>query len=161
MTTFVSGIYTQDLQLRGTFGINFAMIMDGLDTLSQVALADQLNLSFDVYNPPATTGGVTATTSLPGPEGLAARGLLLEEPDSLHTPVTTSSDVNFSFVSSEFEISQEAFPITGESNLNHYRWRHTLRENIPVSLLSLTSNLSDTSVLDNCQALLPRCSPLS
>ena len=120
-------IYTQDLLFGRTFGINFAMIMDGLDTLSQVALADQLNLSFDVYNPPVTSGSVTATTSLPGPEGFqGARGFLIDEPDNLNTPVTTPSDVNFNFTSSEFELSQEAFPITGESCFNNIRSRSLL-----------------------------------
>lgn len=102
--------------------------MDGLDTLSQVALADQLNLSFALYNPPATTtssaGPVTSSPSAsvaaaaePIP---SARGLL-EDVDNLNTPVTNSSDVNFNFVNSEFELSQEALPIpiTGESSLQH------------------------------------------
>lgn len=78
------------------------MIMDGLDTLSQVALADQLNLSFDTYSPPST-------------QATDAGGRLPSESidDNLNTPVTTSSDVNFNFMN-DIEISQQALPITGE-----------------------------------------------
>lgn len=77
------------------------MIMDGLDTLSQVALADQLNLSFDTYN----------TGPLQGDNG---GNLIHQEADTLNTPCTTSSDVNFNFHSAELEICQQALPITGE-----------------------------------------------
>lgn len=77
------------------------MIMDGLDTLMQVALADQLNLSFDTYSPP-----------VPGTPGLRH---LSEVDDVLNTPVTTSSsDVNFNFSNTDIEISQEPLPITGK-----------------------------------------------
>lgn len=53
--------------------------MDGLDTLSQVALADQVNLAnlcFDF----ATGGGRLPSESID---------------DSLNTPVTSSSDISF------------------------------------------------------------------
>ena len=79
-----------------------SMIMDGLDTLSQVALADQLNLSFDTYSPPNTQASDVLRIPLQD---------ILE--DNLNTPVTTSSDVNFNFMS-DIEISQQALPITGE-----------------------------------------------
>ena len=75
------------------------MIMDGLDTLMQVAIADQLNLSFDTYSPPVV-----------GTPGLRH---LSEVDDVLNTPVTTSS-ANFNFSSTDIEISQEPLPITGE-----------------------------------------------
>lgn len=76
------------------------MIMDGLDTLMQVALSDQLNLSFDTYSSP-----------LPGTPG----GRHFSETDDvLNTPVTNSADVNFNFSSADIEISQEALPITGK-----------------------------------------------
>nr|ANS60446.1 early growth response [Platynereis dumerilii] len=74
------------------------MIMDGLDTLSQVALADQLNLSFDSYHVPSTTTAASVLRSM--------------DEDNLNTPVTTSSDVNFSFAPPDLELSQEALPIT-------------------------------------------------
>ena len=74
------------------------MIMDGLDTLSQVALADQLNLSFDTYHIPVSTTAASVIRSM--------------EEDNLNTPVTTSSDVNFSFAPPDLELSQEALPIT-------------------------------------------------
>lgn len=74
------------------------MIMDGLDTLSQVALADQLNLSFDTYHAPASTTAASVIRSM--------------DEDNLNTPVTTSSDVNFSFAPPDLELSQEALPIT-------------------------------------------------
>ena len=76
------------------------MIMDGLDTLSQVALADQLNLSFDSYHAPSSTTAASVLRSM--------------DEDNLNTPVTTSSDVNFSFAPPDLELSQEALPITGE-----------------------------------------------
>lgn len=75
--------------------------MDGLDTLSQVALADQLNLSFDTYNPGPIQQGDH------GVNPAQADGA-----DTLNTPCTTSSDVNFNFQNSEMEISQQALPIT-------------------------------------------------
>ena len=81
-----------------------SMIMDGLDTLSQVALADQLNLSFDTYSRPPSTQVTEAGRLLPSSESLD---------DNLNTPVTTSSDVNFNFMN-DIEISQQALPITGE-----------------------------------------------
>jgi hypothetical protein len=97
------------------------MIMDGLDTLTQVALADQL--SFGVFNPPASTASdacagpsasQTATTALPtSASGMSAAGLFLDD-DNLNTPVTTSSDVNFNFGCADFDLTQEPFPITGE-----------------------------------------------
>ena len=88
------------------------MIMDGLDTLSQVALADQFNLSFDTRVPQSNP---VAAMGL----GLGSRltGDLVD--DSLNTPVTTSSDVNFNFYPSELEISQEPLPITGECCVRH------------------------------------------
>lgn len=72
--------------------------MDGLDTLSQVALADQLNLSFDTYHIPVSTTAASVIRSM--------------DEDNLNTPVTTSSDVNFSFAHPDLELSQEALPIT-------------------------------------------------
>ena len=81
--------------------------MDGLDTLMQVALADQLNLSFDTYNPP-----------VPGTPGHLRH--LSEVDDVLNTPVTTSSDVNFNFSGADIEISQEPLPITGKLKLFAY-----------------------------------------
>ena len=62
-----------------------------------------------------TNHQVTATTALPGPESFQGARGFFDDSSNLNTPVTTSSDVNFNFVGSEFEISQEAFPITGES----------------------------------------------
>lgn len=79
--------------------------MDGLDTLSQVALADQFNLSFDTRVPQNTTSAAMGL-------GLGSRMAGDLAYDSLNTPVTTSSDVNFNFLQSEFEISQEPLPIT-------------------------------------------------
>ena len=82
--------------------------MDGLDTLSQVALADsaladQLNLSFDTYHPTLTaSGGPRVSVSDIGD-------------DNLNTPVTCSSDVNFNF-NPDMEFSQEPLPITGKSH---------------------------------------------
>ena len=79
------------------------MIMDGLDTLSQVALADQqLNLSFDL-TPAGTQGGAH-----PG----SARFAGLDVPyDALDTPLTNAGDINFNFTNSEMELA-EALPIT-------------------------------------------------
>jgi len=78
------------------------MIMDGIDTLCQVALADQLNLSFDTYNPPLQT----ANTG--GRSGLDAE-------DNLNTPVTTSSDMPTFFSA---DTDYEPLPITGRLNLH-------------------------------------------
>lgn len=70
--------------------------MDGLDTLSQVALAD---LSFDSYTQPSAVGSpALGRTAVEGDE-------------SLNTPVTTGSDVSFSF-NPDLELSQEPLPIT-------------------------------------------------
>lgn len=72
------------------------MIMDGLDTLSQVALADQIHLShlsFENYHSSAFEGGRLPSESVD---------------DCLNTPVTTCSDVTF-FHSDTFD----AVPITG------------------------------------------------
>ncbi len=92
------------------------MIMDGLDTLSQVALADQLNLSFDSYHPPSSS---STAAGQPGSNSTLSRALVegliegledsLNTPNNLNTPGTTS-DVNFNF-SSDFDA---ALPITGE-----------------------------------------------
>jgi len=84
------------------------MIMDslgGLDTLSQVALADQLNLSFDNYHVPNSQPPVTNTQVKP------MAGVECFGDSALNTPVTTSSDVSFSF-NPDMELSQEALPIT-------------------------------------------------
>ena len=79
------------------------MIMDGLDTLSNVALAE---LSFDtIGNQPGTAAG-TATLSRALLEGLEES---LNTPNNLNTP-GTSSDVNFNFCS-DFDA---ALPITGK-----------------------------------------------
>ena len=91
------------------------MIMDGLDTLSQVALADQqqLNLSFDtVLGAPSSVG-----PHGPGPHPATQirLGGILDSYDALDTPLTTAADVNFNFGNSEIEI--EALPITGEYTL--------------------------------------------
>ncbi len=80
------------------------MIMDGLDTLSQVALADQLNLSFDTYHPPVSQSSVIAA---------GIRVIHETGDDNLNTPVSCSSDVNFNF-NPDMELSQEALPITGK-----------------------------------------------
>lgn len=66
--------------------------MDGLDTLSQVALADQMNFSFDYFG---------------------AIGRLPSESfeDALNTPVSSSSDVTFGFIE-----SLEPVPITATRN---------------------------------------------
>ncbi len=88
------------------------MIMDGLDTLSRVALADQLNigqLSFDI-----TPTGSQPVPAQEGPRVPTDHGL-----DNLNTPVTTSSDVNFNFVNSDIEITHEPLPITGRCLLPH------------------------------------------
>jgi len=82
------------------------MIMDGLDTLSQVALADQLNLSFDSYHQLPQTN----QAALPG-QLSRSTGLESFADGNLNTPVTTSSDVSFSF-NPDMELSQEALPIT-------------------------------------------------
>lgn len=63
------------------------MIMDGLDTLSQVALAsDQMNLSFDTYHPPSQALSTT---------GSMGRQLFESVEDTLNTPVTTNSETTF------------------------------------------------------------------
>ena len=79
------------------------MIMDGLDTLSHVALADQFNLSFDTYNPPISQAGQAGRS-------------MLDDQDNLNTPVTTScSDTtNFSFNTDVMSELPEPLPITGE-----------------------------------------------
>jgi len=74
------------------------MIMDGLDTLSQVALADQQILSFDSFHP-TTQSAVSIRSPLDGIDDQA-----------LNTPVTTSSDLS-SFFSSDIEFS-DPLPIT-------------------------------------------------
>jgi len=93
------------------------MIMDGLDTLSQVALADQLNLSFDNYHVPNTTATITTQPSKP------LTGMEVFGDSALNTPVTTSSDVSFNF-NPDLELSQEALPITAtlgiEASLNSH-----------------------------------------
>ena len=127
------------------------MIMDGLDTLSQVALADQLNLSFDVYNPPASS----ATDAVAGPSPIQSasdsfplpRGLLLDDvnTDNLNTPVTTSSDVNFNFVSSDLEFSQEAFPITATIEASVSIPERTCQSTVYPGLPFASDSLSSTA----------------
>lgn len=59
------------------------MIMDGLDTLSQVALADQVNIAqlcFDIDNTQGVGGGRLPSMSVD---------------DNLNTPVTSNQDVTF------------------------------------------------------------------
>ena len=58
--------------------LTFVMIMDGLDTLSQVALADVSSFCFDTSA--MTSAGRHASESLE---------------DSLNTPVTTCSETSF------------------------------------------------------------------
>ena len=88
-----------------TDGANSRMIMDGLDTLSQVALANQLSIGFDTYSPLPQLAACMAGT---------ARTPDMTADDNLNTPVTASSDVNFSFLNSDIDVSQEALPISGE-----------------------------------------------
>ena len=84
--------------------------MDGLDTLSQVALADQLNLSFDTYS----AASASAASSTPGTMRAELGG-----DDSLNTPVTTSSDVSFNFFNPDL-----ALPITGRFCLSYFILRY-------------------------------------
>jgi hypothetical protein len=71
------------------------MMLDGLDTLSHVALGD---LCFEPYNPPVSvSANIGRTFSESGD-------------DNLNTPITTNTEASFSFLD---EISQEALPITG------------------------------------------------
>lgn len=82
------------------------MIMDGLDTLSHVALADQFNLglSFETYNPPSQ-----------GNSGLRG-SVMLDDSDNLNTPVTTScsDSTTFSFSTDVMSDMPEPLPITGK-----------------------------------------------
>ena len=68
-------MYTLDNQVPSTTAAG--MIMDGLDTLSQVALAD---ICFDSYHDSGFGLGRLPSESIE---------------DSLNTPVTSSSDVTF------------------------------------------------------------------
>lgn len=77
------------------------MIMDNLETLSQVALAD---LSFDTYNPPSAMGNGGRHDSVAD--------------DNLNTPISKNAGVDFSFGPSQIDISQEALPITGKLKNN-------------------------------------------
>ncbi|KAL5022489.1 hypothetical protein ScPMuIL_001644 [Solemya velum] len=73
------------------------MIMDGLDTLSQVALADQVNLCFDSYHDSQLSGfGRFQSESME---------------DCLNTPVTTCSETSF------FTDNMEPPPITATANI--------------------------------------------
>ena len=86
------------------------MIMDGLDTLSQVALADPLNISFDTYNPPplfSLPSGAAVTTSAEHDRTLSETA-----DDNLNTPVTACSEANFTFLGAD--IGHEPLPITGK-----------------------------------------------
>jgi hypothetical protein len=79
---------------------NSDMIMDGLDTLSQVALADQLghqvNFSFDNYHLPPPAGGRLPSESVED---------CLNTPNFLNTPVTSTSDMTFFGVDSPVPIA--------------------------------------------------------
>lgn len=96
-----------------------SMIMDGLDTLSRVALSEHhsFHLSFDTYKP-----ALSSFVSVPSP---CPRGA--EYPDStgdttddtLNTPVTTNSDLP-SFFGSEPTVYSDPVPITGEYLLLFY-----------------------------------------
>lgn len=57
------------------------MIMDGLETLSQVALEEQAQLSFDSFQPSSSTDPATMTSM----EALVD--------DNLNTPVSAASDM--------------------------------------------------------------------
>ena len=105
--------------------------MDGLDTLSQVALADQLNLSFDTIGGGGTPVTTSSATGFPFSRALL-EGLEdnLNTPNNLNTP-GTSSDVNFNF-SSDFDA---ALPITGK--LSHVYDNIILRLHTMVKLPSL------------------------
>ncbi len=83
-----------------TLDLKNKMIMDGLDTLSNVALAE---LSFDTIG--QQPGSSTSASAL----GRVLESLedSLNTPNNLNTP-GNASDVNFNF-SSDFEL-----PITGE-----------------------------------------------
>ncbi|XP_013383149.1 early growth response protein 1-B [Lingula anatina] len=80
------------------------MIMDGLETLSQVALEEQSlgEISFDSYHP-------ASITSTPNATNIDAFG-----DDNLNTPVTASSDV-FPFTGEGFNV--EPVPITGTASI--------------------------------------------
>jgi len=73
------------------------MIMDGP---SSASLVEQVDLCFDSYSFAGQTG------DLPIKDGVTH--------DALNTPRTATSDVNFNFVKSQLELSQEAPPIIGK-----------------------------------------------
>ena len=80
---------------RADTATSATMMLDGLDTLSHVALGD---LCFEPYNPPVSvSANIGRTFSESGD-------------DNLNTPITTNTEASFSFLD---EISQEALPITG------------------------------------------------
>lgn len=92
------------------------MIMDGLDTLSHVALSEHhsFHLSFDTYKPAASQSSVPS----PSPSGA-------EYPDSagdttddtLNTPVTTNNDLPSFFGSEPVDFS-DPVPITAEVSVD-------------------------------------------
>ena len=113
--------------------------MDGIDTLCQVALADQLNLSFDTYNPNVLQ---TANTGHTG----------LDADDSLNTPVTTSSDMP-TFFSSDTDFVSEPLPITGRLKFTCIRVRFLyLSLSCPLigcHFIALTCHTHSTHTIDN------------
>lgn len=89
------------------------MIMDGLEgatAQASASLVEQIDLSFGSFS--FAGGGHTADQQHhSGKDGMAAIGMILPSDDTLNTPRTATSDVNFNFIKSEIELSQEAPPI--------------------------------------------------
>lgn len=97
--------------------------MEGMSTGHQPgALVEQLDLSFG-YHGNQTAGedvdgglledGGAAQLMVAG--GGSASGATSEPvDDTLNTPLTVSSDLNFNFIKSQLDLSQEAPPIIGE-----------------------------------------------
>lgn len=77
------------------------MIMDGP---SSASLVEQVDLCFDSYSFAGQTG------DQPIKDGVTHAGIVPSD-DALNTPRTATSDVNFNFVKSQLELSQEAPPI--------------------------------------------------
>lgn len=80
------------------------MIMDGPPSAS---LVEQVDLCFDSYSFAGQTG------DQPNKDGVTHGGIVPSD-DALNTPRTATSDVNFNFVKSQLELSQEAPPIIGK-----------------------------------------------
>uniref|UniRef100_T1IK85 C2H2-type domain-containing protein n=1 Tax=Strigamia maritima TaxID=126957 RepID=T1IK85_STRMM len=136
------------------------MIMDGLDTLSHVALSEPHHtFSFD------TTSYKPSSLSPRGPDGCRGHHIGLCDSigaDSLNTPVTTSSDLN-SFFSADTADFPDPIPITGDlsESSEASMYPNTTPQSTPTShKISYRGTITTSTASTSAVSEVPSSSPL-